>query len=218
MQDGTFRKIGACSISEDALIDPTAVIGYPTKATIAENNVLTESSGATIGPRCIVRSGTVVYEGAKLAKDVNIGHNAVIREHAKIGAGSAIGNGCVVLNGAELGRNVRMMEHGVVCEYSHIEQDVFIGPGVCMAAGRQMLGALIAAGRVSEEEAQRLEGDYWGRKPTIIIESGARIGANAVILAGITIGSEAVVAAGALVSVDVPPRKTVVGNPARLMS
>ncbi len=48
----------------------------------------------------------------------------------------------------------------------------------------------------------------------VIIEDGAWIGMNAVILKGVTIGENAVVAAGAVVSKSVPPNVVVAGNPA----
>jgi len=47
------------------------------------------------------------------------------------------------------------------------------------------------------------------------VDVGAMIGAGAVVLPKVRIGAEAVVGAGAVVVDDVPPRTTVVGNPAR---
>jgi UDP-2-acetamido-3-amino-2,3-dideoxy-glucuronate N-acetyltransferase len=49
------------------------------------------------------------------------------------------------------------------------------------------------------------------------IRRGARVGGGAVILPGIEIGEEAFVGAGAVVTKDVPPRKLVVGSPARVL-
>jgi acetyltransferase-like isoleucine patch superfamily enzyme len=53
------------------------------------------------------------------------------------------------------------------------------------------------------------------RGPTI--RRGARVGGGAVLCPGIEIGEEAFVGAGAVVTKDVPPRKVVVGNPARVI-
>ncbi|WP_255445604.1 DapH/DapD/GlmU-related protein [Synechococcus sp. A15-62] len=52
----------------------------------------------------------------------------------------------------------------------------------------------------------------------ITICSGAFIGARAFILPGIIIGEGAVVGACSVVSKNVPPRSTVVGNPARILN
>jgi acetyltransferase-like isoleucine patch superfamily enzyme len=48
----------------------------------------------------------------------------------------------------------------------------------------------------------------------VIIEDGAWIGMNAVILKGVTIGENSIVAAGAVVSKSVPANVVVAGNPA----
>jgi acetyltransferase-like isoleucine patch superfamily enzyme len=49
------------------------------------------------------------------------------------------------------------------------------------------------------------------------IRRGARICGGAILLPGVQIGAEAFVGAGAVVTKDVPPRKLVVGNPARVL-
>jgi len=50
----------------------------------------------------------------------------------------------------------------------------------------------------------------------VTLKRGARVGANTTFLPGITVGEDALVAAGAVVTKDVPPRKIVVGVPARV--
>ena len=49
------------------------------------------------------------------------------------------------------------------------------------------------------------------------IRRGARIGGGAILCPAIEIGEEAFVGAGAVVTKDVPPRKVVVGSPARVL-
>ncbi len=51
----------------------------------------------------------------------------------------------------------------------------------------------------------------------VVIEDGAWVGQNVVILPGVTIGWGAVVGAGAVVRDDVPPRSLAVGAPARVV-
>ena len=46
---------------------------------------------------------------------------------------------------------------------------------------------------------------------------GCDLGVGAIILPGVTVGAYAQVGAGAVVTVDVPPRAIVVGNPARIV-
>lgn len=50
----------------------------------------------------------------------------------------------------------------------------------------------------------------------ILIQKGAWIGANAVILRGISVGKHAIVGAGSIVTKDVPDYAIVVGNPAKV--
>ena len=50
----------------------------------------------------------------------------------------------------------------------------------------------------------------------VTIGSNAWIGSCAIILPGVTISDDAVIGAGAVVTHDVPPEATAVGNPARL--
>jgi len=49
----------------------------------------------------------------------------------------------------------------------------------------------------------------------VIVEEGARIGANATILPGIRVGRDSVVGAGAVVTKDVKEFTIVAGNPAK---
>ncbi len=69
--------------------------------------------------------------------------------------------------------------------------------------------------------ATRLDGTPQGPEDCTLIETHAEddasIGSGATILCGIRIGKGATVGAGAVVTRDVPPGATVVGNPARVM-
>jgi maltose O-acetyltransferase len=66
------------------------------------------------------------------------------------------------------------------------------------------------------DPADRAAGLEMG-KP-ISIGENVWIGSQAVILPGVTIGDDAIVGAGSIVTRDVPPGITVVGNPARRVS
>ena len=53
-----------------------------------------------------------------------------------------------------------------------------------------------------------------GRRFPITLKRGCYIGAGSVILGGVTIGENSIVGAGSVVTRDVPPNRTVCGNPA----
>jgi acetyltransferase-like isoleucine patch superfamily enzyme len=55
------------------------------------------------------------------------------------------------------------------------------------------------------------------RRGAVVVEDGAFIGVNAVILPGVRIGANAVVGAGSVVTEHVAARTVVAGNPARVI-
>jgi maltose O-acetyltransferase len=84
----------------------------------------------------------------------------------------------------------------------HIGDDTKIGPGVHIYAADHP--------RDSAVRRQHLES---GR--SITIGRNVWIGGGAILLPGITIGDDAIIGAGSVVTRDVVPGATVVGNPAR---
>jgi acetyltransferase-like isoleucine patch superfamily enzyme len=208
--------IGQSVVGSDTLLASDVIIGHPGKAMLLAERNFAHGQGTKIGERCILRSGTVVYEDVVLGNDVQTAHHVVIREGARVGDGCVFGNGSVVREGAVLGNNVRMMESVVVSEGAVVGNNVFIGPNVSFTAGRQMTGSMEAAGLMTRSDATASEGRYW-TGPSVIVEDEVRIGANAVVLAGVRLGRASIVAAGAVVSNDVGPGATVAGNPGRIV-
>ncbi|HEX2534437.1 MAG TPA: sugar O-acetyltransferase [Chitinophagaceae bacterium] len=86
--------------------------------------------------------------------------------------------------------------------------EVHIGDGTLIAPGVQILAA-----DHPRDAAQRKAGLELGRP--VRIGRNVWIGAGALILPGVTIGDDAIVGAGSVVTRDVAPGNTVVGNPAR---
>ena len=81
---------------------------------------------------------------------------------------------------------------------------VIIGDHVGIAGGTYILSH--AALRLRE-----------GTVKETTIEDNVAIFVNAVILPGVTVGKNSIVGAGAVVTKDVPPNVTVMGNPARVI-
>jgi acetyltransferase-like isoleucine patch superfamily enzyme len=208
--------LGPSRIGADTLLASDVIVGHPSKATLLARRDFSVSNGAIIGERCILRSGTVIYENVIIGNDVQTAHHVVVRERAHIGNGCVFGNGTEIQVEAHLGNNVRLQASVMVSEKAHFGNDIFLGQGVVLTGGRFMTAALEAAGRLTNEEASALEGRFWDG-PSVVVEDGVRIGANAVILAGVRLGKGCVVAAGSVVSTDVAPGALVAGNPARIL-
>lgn len=130
---------------------------------------------ATVGPGSRVWQFASVIRGAKIGADCNIATGACID-------GSEIGNRCVIAHNLAMGPGFRLFD------------DVFIGPNVTFCND-----AWPRAARGDFDPARFNAVTF-----AIIVESGASIGANSVILPGVRIGMRAMIAAGSVVTKDVP--------------
>lgn len=88
--------------------------------------------------------------------------------------------------------------------------EVSIGDGTQIGPGVQILAA-----DHPRSPVERATGLEFGRP--VRIGSNVWIGAGAIILPGITVGDGALIGAASVVTRDVPPGATVVGNPARVL-
>jgi acetyltransferase-like isoleucine patch superfamily enzyme len=181
------------------IVNDNAVLGrVPQVAGIIQRKPKPDLTRLEIGRNCVIGAGVVLYVGTKIGDDTLIGDLACIREECKIGNQVVIGRG-VMLN-----YNIEIRDRARVMDTSHfggdmiVEEDVFIGPHVC-SANDNSIGLRSGV----------------SRKGPHICRS-ASIGIGAILLAGVTIGEQAIVGAGALVDEDVPPRKIVVGMPAKI--
>lgn len=109
----------------------------------------------------------------------------------------SIGEGAVLCPFVTLTSNIRIGRHFQANLYSYVEHDCVIGDFVTFAPGVKCNG-------------------------NVVIEDHAYIGAGAILRQGrfgqpLVVGRGAIVGMGAVVTRDVPPASTVVGNPARLL-
>lgn len=190
------------TIGDNVRIDDNAVIGkYPMKASLSIFKEETNLSPTQIGDNCLIGANTVVYIGSTISNDVLIADLASIRENTTIGEYTIIGRGVTIENYVKIGKRCKLESECYITAYSELEDYVFIAPGV-VTSNDNFLGR-------TEERFKHFKG--------ITVKKGARIGANAVILPGKTIGEDALIAAGSVVTKDVPPRKIVMGSPARII-
>jgi acetyltransferase-like isoleucine patch superfamily enzyme len=147
----------------------------------------------------------------RIAPDVKLGVGVRIYGFAnlygcEIGEGTRIGTFVEIQRGARVGARCKISSHTFICEGVTVEPEVFIGHGVTFINDRHPK-AVNAGGKLATEVD-------WTCERTLV-KRGAVIGSGATILGGITVGENALVGAGSVVTKDVPPGMTVVGNPAR---
>jgi acetyltransferase-like isoleucine patch superfamily enzyme len=154
-----------------------------------------------IGDATVVSTGAIVFAGSRIGARVILGDQSCVRERVVVGDDVVIGRGSLVENDTTIGARTKIQAEAYITAYCELEDDVFIAPCVVTTNDNFM-------GR-TERRHELVKG------PTI--RRGARVGGGAILLPAVEIGEEAFVGAGAVVVTDVPPRKLVVGNPARVL-
>ncbi len=135
---------------------------------------------------------TEVQDKVHIGKGTRVGSFSLIHQGATIGESVTIGSHCNICN-CKIGERVSIQTACHITRGVVIEDDVFVGPGV-ITLNDKLRGDSMAYPRICR---------------------GAKIGGGSVILPGVVIGENAIVGAGSVVSRDVPPGTTVIGNPAR---
>lgn len=143
---------------------------------------------------------------------------AIVEEGCTIGAGTRVWAFAHVLPGAVIGSDCN------ICDHVFIENDVIIGDRVTIKNGVQLWNGLRVGSDVFIGPNVTFTNDKYPKSRNrnfvclnTLIEDGASIGGGATILPGIRIGAGATVGAGSVVTKDVPPGATVIGNPANIL-
>jgi acetyltransferase-like isoleucine patch superfamily enzyme len=203
----------AAEVHPTAVVYPWTVLGEGVKvleyAVVGKQPALSPRSTASreplppasIGDGSIVSTGAVVFAGTQIGERAILGDQSCIRERVTVGDDVVIGRGSLVENDTTIGSLTKIQAEAYITAHSTLEESVFIAPCVVTTNDNYM-------GRTERRHELR-------KGPTI--RRGARVGGGAILLPGVEIGEEAFVGAGAVVTRDVPPRKLVVGSPARVL-
>jgi UDP-2-acetamido-3-amino-2,3-dideoxy-glucuronate N-acetyltransferase len=203
-------KIGNnCIIGNNVIIYKESLIGNSVR--IDDNSVIGKKPlyrkppemlpPCQIGDECVVGTSVILYAGCTIGCGCMIADLSTIREKVTIGKHTIVGRGVSVENNCEIGAFCKLETNSYITAYSRLEDRAFIAPGVVTSNDN-------FAGR-SEERYKHYKG--------VTVKEGGRIGANATILPGKTIDEQGFAAAGSVVTKDIPPRKIVAGNPARIL-
>jgi UDP-2-acetamido-3-amino-2,3-dideoxy-glucuronate N-acetyltransferase len=178
-----------------------AVVGKQPSLSPRSSTKREQLGPAELGAGVIVSTGAIVFAGTQIGPHVIVGDQACVRERVVVEEDVVIGRGVLIENDTRIGARTRIQANAYITNYSTVEEDVFIAPGVQTTNDNFM-------GRTEARHALM-------KGPTI--RRGARVGGAAVLCPAVEVGPEAFVGAGAVVTKDVPARKVVVGNPARVL-
>ena len=182
-------------------IDAEVTIGADT--TVLPNSMLlgrtTVGENCEIGPGSTIKDShvgdncrviTTVLEESTMESGVDIGPFSHLRPGAYLESGVHIGNFVEV-------KESRFAAGSVMGHFGYVG-DASIGPNVNVGAGMVTC-------------------NYDGKdKHRTVIEEGAFIGCDTMLVAPVTVGSKAVTGAGSVITKDVPPARLAVGVPAKI--
>lgn len=188
-------------IGDGCFIQDNAVLGKVPSLSPTSTARRGELPPAVLGAGCVISTGAVVYRGTTLGSGCILGDYAGVRERCTLGQRVVVGRGSVVENDTVIGDFTKIQTNVYITAYMTIEDRCFIAPCVQTTNDNFM-------GR-TEKRHKLIKG--------ATIRRGARVGGGVVLCPGIEIGEEAFLAAGAVVTRDAPPRKVLMGVPARVV-
>lgn len=189
-------------IDDSVEIFEGAILGKPPKGAKAiARKVSSELKTTIIGRESVISPNVVIYTDVKIGDGTLIGDNASIREHCRIG------NNCIISRNVTINYNTNIGDFTKIMDCTVITGNMKIGSHV-------FISVLVST---TNDNTMGLKGydEAFVKGPTI--DDYVKIGAGANILPGVRIGMGSIVAAGAVVTKNVPPKKLVMGMPARII-
>lgn len=190
--------------------------------------VLPQPEAVYVDPEVEVGPETVLHPGTHLLGETRVGPFCEVGPYTLL-IDARLGEGCRVLcsvvEGAVLGPRVR------VGPFSHVRPGTVLEEGVRVGTCAEVKNTRMGPGSVANHfcylgdarigagvnvGAGTVTCNFDGRsKHPTVVEEGAFIGSDTLLVAPVRVGREARTGAGAVVTRDVPPGETVVGVPAR---
>ncbi len=178
-------------IGESSVIGPNVTLGEPQVSYYSDEDY--ENPSLSIGPRSLVRSGSVIYAGSDLGEHFECGHHVTVRERSEIGAHCRVGTLSDIQGECTIG------------EYTRLHSNVHLARGSTIGHYVWLYPYVVLTNDAHPPSEQRVG---------VTIEDYAVVATGAVLLAGVRVGRGALVGANSLVRDDVPSMTVVAGRPA----
>ncbi len=190
---------------------------------IVDPNTTYIESGVQIGPGTVIHPNTTISGKTTIGARCRIGPNTVITDSRiddEVAVFASVVKGAVIERGADVGPFSHLRPG------AHLESGVHIGNFVEVKASR--IGAGSRAGHFSYIGDANVGADvnigagtvtcnYDGEKKNeTVIEDGAFIGSDTMLVAPVRVGRKSATGAGSVVTKDVPDGAKVAGVPARV--
>jgi acetyltransferase-like isoleucine patch superfamily enzyme len=190
---------GPARLGDKVEVFPFAFIGKAPASSASLSKPSAVSEAVVVGEGTVVSPGAVIYLSTVIGKDCLIGDAASIREHVRVGDSVIIGRHVTIGPKVTVGNHTRIVDFAHITGDTSIGERVFVSTHVCSANDNSFASSRDVS----------LKGPSIG--------DDVKIGLGAVLLPGITIGDGAVVGAGAIVTRDVPSKRLVMGQPAKVV-
>lgn len=183
-------------IGEGTIIGNNVVLGEKTAGFYSDPDSH-EQKPLIIGKKCVIRSGTILYEGSEFGDFFQTGNCAVIREGNKFGKSCIVGSHTQLENDITVGNGTRLLSLVEIGKKAVIGNFVWMFSQSIMADDpHPPCGKCLRAAKI---------GDY------------SIIGPQTIIMPKLEIGENVIIGSNSVVTKDVENGKVAMGTPAKVV-
>ncbi len=193
--------------------------------TLLDPNLTFIEATVEIGQDTVIYPNTYLEGATAIGRQCRLGPNTIVRD-STIGDGciieASVVEGAVLEDGADVGPFSHLRQGAHLAKGAHVGnfgevKNSYLGPGAKMGHFSYLGDATV--GKEVNIGAGAITCNYDGqRKHRTIIEDGAFIGSDTMLVAPVRVGAGAKIGAGSVVTHDVPPGSVAYGVPARVKS